>query len=192
MNPSEIPQAVAAAMATASALDLTVEDATIVHASNRLVVRLLPCDVVARISHGSRQVAEFEVALAQRLAQADTPVALLDPRVEPRVYHQGSFVVTLWTYYEPMTPRAIPSADYAAALERLHGGMREIECATPHFTDRVADAQRLVGSRHLTPALADADRGVSRPDVRKPETSDRREGRRRAIAARRAPSGQRT
>jgi thiamine kinase-like enzyme len=30
--------------------------------------------------------------------------------------------------------------------------------ATPHFTDRVGEAQWLVGSRDQTPALADADR----------------------------------
>ena len=30
--------------------------------------------------------------------------------------------------------------------------------ATPHFTDRVAEAQQLVASRDHTPGLADADR----------------------------------
>jgi hypothetical protein len=34
--------------------------------------------------------------------------------------------------------------------------MRQIDLTTPHFTDRVAEAQRLVGSREHTPALADA------------------------------------
>ena len=36
--------------------------------------------------------------------------------------------------------------------------MRQIDFPTPHFTDQVAEAQRLVGSREHTPALADADR----------------------------------
>ncbi len=36
--------------------------------------------------------------------------------------------------------------------------MRQIDIATPHFTDRVAEAQRLVGSRDHTPDLPDADR----------------------------------
>jgi len=36
--------------------------------------------------------------------------------------------------------------------------MREIDLPAPHFTDRVAEAQRLVSSRTYTPELADADR----------------------------------
>jgi hypothetical protein len=36
--------------------------------------------------------------------------------------------------------------------------MRTLDVTTPHFTDRVAEAQRLVASRDHTPALADADR----------------------------------
>lgn len=36
--------------------------------------------------------------------------------------------------------------------------MRKLDVTTPHFTDRIAEAQQLVASRDLTPALADADR----------------------------------
>jgi Ser/Thr protein kinase RdoA (MazF antagonist) len=36
--------------------------------------------------------------------------------------------------------------------------MRTVDVPTPHVTDRVAEAQRLVASRDRTPALADADR----------------------------------
>jgi thiamine kinase-like enzyme len=78
--------------------------------------------------------------------------------VEPRVYERDGFVLTLWTYYEPLLPREVSPADYANALERLHAGMRKLDVATPHFTDRVAEAQQLVASRDRTPALADADR----------------------------------
>ncbi len=78
--------------------------------------------------------------------------------MEPRVYERDGFVVTLWTYYEPATPREVSPADYANALERLHAGMRTLDVPTPHFTDRVEQAQQLVASRDHTPALADADR----------------------------------
>jgi hypothetical protein len=79
--------------------------------------------------------------------------------VDPQVYARDGFVVTLWTYYEePATPREVPPADYASALERLHVGMRTLDIPAPHFTDRVEEAQHLVASRDLTPALADADR----------------------------------
>ncbi len=158
MQPSEIQRAVAAAMSTASALDLTVDDAIVLHDSNKLTVRLLPCDVVARVAPTAHQVAQFEVELAQRLAETESPVAALEPRVEPRVYERDGFVVTLWTYYKPVTPGEVSRAGYANALERLHAGMRKIDVRTPHFTDRVEEAQQLVESRNLTPELADADR----------------------------------
>src|SRR3954466_14409188 len=158
MQASEGPRAIAAAMAIAASLDLTVDDAIVLHDSNKLTLRLLPCDVLARVGPVAHQVAPFEIEIAQRLARSGCPVAALEPRVEPRVYERDGFVVTLWSYYEPVTPREVPPADYADALERLHAGMRKLDVPTPHFTDRVHQAQELVASRDHTPALADADR----------------------------------
>jgi hypothetical protein len=158
MQASEVPRAVAAALSIASSLDLTVDDAIVLQNSNKLTLRLLPCDVLARVAPVAHQVAKFEVDLAQRLVESGCPVAALEPRVDPRVYERDGFVVTLWTYYEPVTSREISPADYAYALERLHAGMRTLDVAPPHFTDRVDSAQQLVESRDHTPALADADR----------------------------------
>src|SRR6187200_2290264 len=158
MQASQVPRAVAAAMSIASSLDLTVDDAIVLHDSNKLTLRLLPCDVLARVAPVAHQVAQFEIELAQRLAESESPVAALEPRVEPRAYERDGFVVTLWTYYEPATSREVSAADYASALERLHAGMRKIDVPTPHFTDRVDSAQQLVTSRDRTPARADADR----------------------------------
>jgi thiamine kinase-like enzyme len=158
MQASEVPRAAAAAMSIASSLDLAVDDAIVLHDSNKLTLRLLPCDVLARVAPVAHQVAQFEVELAQRLAESGCPVAALDPRVDPCVYERDGFVVTLWTYYEPVTPREVSPADYANALERLHAGMRKLNVPTPRFTDRVERAQQLVANRDHTPALADADR----------------------------------
>ena len=158
MQASEVSRAVVAAMSTASSLDLRVDDAIVLHDSNKLTVRLLPCDVLAWVAPVAHQVAQFEVELAQRLAESGCPVAALEPRVEPRVYERDGFVVTLWKYYEPATPGEVSPGDYANALERLHAGMRKLDVSAPHFTDRVDSAQQLVASRDRTPALADADR----------------------------------
>ncbi|HSU35924.1 MAG TPA: phosphotransferase, partial [Propionibacteriaceae bacterium] len=160
MQSSELPRAVAAAMSIASSLDLTVDDAIVVHNSNKLTLRLMPADVLARVAPEAHQVAQFEVELAQRLAESGCPVAALEPRVAPRVYPRDGFVVTLWTYYEPATARTITPADYALTLERLHAGMRKLDIPAPHFTDRVAAAQQLVADRNHTPALTDPDRGL--------------------------------
>ena len=148
----------AAAMSTAASLDLTVDDAIVLHDSNKLTLRLLPCDVLARVAPVAHQVAQFEVELAQRLAESGCPVAALEPRVDPRVYERDGFVLTLWTYYEPAAPRKVSPAGYASALERLHAGLRKLDIPAPHFTDRVEQAQQLVARRDRTPALARADR----------------------------------
>jgi Ser/Thr protein kinase RdoA (MazF antagonist) len=160
MHPSEVPLAVAAAMSTASALDLAVDDAIVLHDSNRLALRLLPCDVLARVAHRAHQAARLEVELAKRLAETESPVAALEPRVAPRVYERDGFVITLWTYYEPVSPREVAPGVYANALARLHAGLRSLHVTTPHFTDRVAEAQQLVASPEHTPGLADADRDL--------------------------------
>jgi len=163
MQTSDVRSAVRAALSSASALDLRVDDAVVLHNSNRIAVRLLPCDVLARVAHVAHQAgvkAEFEVEVARRLAETDSPVAELEPRVEPRVYERDGFAVTLWTYYQPVAPQEVSPADYADALERLHSGMRKLDVTAPHFTDRVAEAQQLVASRDHTPALADDDRAL--------------------------------
>jgi hypothetical protein len=150
-----------AAMSTAAALGLKVDDAIALQNSNKLAVRLLPCDVFGRIAEergDSRQSAEFEVELARRLAQTGSPVAALEPRVEPQGYVRDGFVITLWTYYEPVLDRSVEPAEYARALKRLHAGMREVEIPSPHFTDRIAEAQALVGNRAQTPELPELDR----------------------------------
>jgi hypothetical protein len=148
-------------MASAAALDLSVDDAVVVHNSNRLAVRLLPCEVLARVAPAEAQTgAEFEILLAQRLAETDSPVAALEPRVEPRVYLRDGFAVTLWTYYRAVPPGDFAPAEYAEALQRLHAGMRQVAVKVPHFTERVTEAQRLVGHAEMTPALLGPDRDL--------------------------------
>ncbi|MFI6532838.1 phosphotransferase [Nonomuraea sp. NPDC050547] len=154
---TDITRAIAAATSVAASLDLPAGDAIVLHNSNRLALRLTPCDVLARVAPAGHEAARFEVDLAQRLARAGCPTGLLDPRVDPRVYTRDGFTVTLWTYYEPVTPHTSP-ADYAKALERLHAGMREVDVPGPRFTDRVEEAEDVVGNPHRSPELADADR----------------------------------
>ncbi len=159
MQASEVPGALAAGIAIAAMLGLTADQAIILQDSNRLVVRLLPCDIVARIAHVAHQSgAEFEVELARRLIETKSPVATLDPRVAPHVYIHDRFAVTLWAYYPPIPPGEVAPAEYAHALAHLHAGMRQVGIAAPHFTDRVAQAQWLVASHDHTPELPDVDR----------------------------------
>lgn len=159
MESPHVHAKVEAARVEAAALGLPVEDAVVLHASNRVTVRLLPCDVVVRVAPpGYGENAAFEIAVAQQLAQTESPVATLEPRVEPRVYARDGFVMNMWRYYEPAADPDIAPAAYAQAFHRLHAGLRGIDLPAPHFTDRIAEAQRLVGNPDLTPELGNPDR----------------------------------
>ena len=157
MDKPQLARAIAAATSVAATLDLPVDDTVVLHNSNKLALRLTPCDAFARVAPVGQEVAELEVELARRLAEAGCPVGLLEPRVDPRVYTRDGFAVTLWTYYEPVTPPLSP-ADYARALERLHVGMRTVVVASPRFTDRITEAEEIVADPDRSPELADADR----------------------------------
>jgi aminoglycoside phosphotransferase (APT) family kinase protein len=157
MEMPDATRAIAAATSVAESFGLPVDDAIVLHNSNKLALRLTPCDVLARVAHVGQEVAQLEVELAQRLGEVGCPVGVLEPRVDPVVYTRDGFAVTLWIYYEPVTPSVSP-VDYAKALERLHAGMREVDVASPRFTDRVAEAEDIVANPELSPELADADR----------------------------------
>ncbi|MFD5555181.1 phosphotransferase enzyme family protein [Streptomyces sp. NPDC127068] len=161
METIDIPRAIAAATSIAASLDLPAHDAIVLHHSNRLALRLTPCDVLARVAPVEHGAAPFEVELAQRLARVGCPTGRLEPRVNPLVHTRDGFAVTLWTYYEPVTPHTSP-VDYAEALEQLHARMREADVPSPRFTDRITEAEEVVADPHLSPALADADRAFLR------------------------------
>jgi len=158
VEPVAVDRAVAAASFLATEAELDVDHAVVVQNSNQLALRLLPCDVLARVAVVGHEVAALEVEVAQRLADTQSPAATLDGRVEPRVYERDGFAVTFWTYYEQRTTDKMLPGEYADALQRLHAGMRRLDIVTPHFTQRVAEAEGLVANRQETPALAESDR----------------------------------
>jgi hypothetical protein len=157
MEMTDLTRAIVAATSVAASLGLPADDAVVLHNSNRLTLRLTPCDVLARVASAGHEAAQLEVDLAQRLAEAGCPVGLLEPRVDPLVYTRDGFTVTLWTYYEPVTPH-VSAVDYAKALELLHAGMREVDVPSPRFTDRIAEAEKVIADPDLSPELADVDR----------------------------------
>ncbi|HIT76093.1 MAG TPA: aminoglycoside phosphotransferase family protein, partial [Candidatus Avipropionibacterium avicola] len=157
MDTPDIKRSIAAAVSIATDLGLPAVDAVVIHNSNKLALRLTPCDVFARVAPPEFGAAPFEVELAQRLADAGCPVGLLEPRVDPVVYKCDGFAVTLWTYYAPVTP-TVTANEYAEALEQLHAGMRKVEVSSPSFWDRITEAQEVVANPDLSPELGAADR----------------------------------
>ena len=161
MESTEVSRALTATTSVASELGLSVEDAIVIQRANRLTVRLVPCDVLARVAatiRRNQEIAAFELEMARRFEEADSPVAVLEPRVEPLVYVRDGFAITYWKYYEPLAAGDITPVEYAQALERLHAGMRQLSVTAPHFTDRVDQAQSIVQDRSQSPELVDADR----------------------------------
>ncbi len=157
MEMSHVRRAKAAATAVAESLGLPVSDAVVLHNSNKLALRLTPCDVFARVAPVGQEVARFEVELARQLSEVGSPVCPLEPRAGPVVYTRDGFAVMLWTYYEPVTPHLSP-VDYAQALERLHAGMREAEMPSQRFTGRITEAEDVVADPERSPELAGTER----------------------------------
>ncbi|MET8979068.1 aminoglycoside phosphotransferase family protein [Streptomyces sp. NPDC004539] len=174
MRPPDLRRAVEAARATASGLGLRVDDMRVVHDSDRVALRLLPCEVLARVAPAEQAAdSAFEVEVARLLVGAGAPVGGLDPRAEPRVHVRNGFAVSLWTYYEPVGTEIAPDA-YADVLTRHHTALRRISLDAPHVTDRVTTALRevterapelpsaerefLIGTLHRLGAALDADR----------------------------------
>jgi hypothetical protein len=159
MESAEVQRAVAAAMSTASALDLVVDDAVVLNNSNRLVAHLPPCDTVARVSPIGWFGAAREVELVRRVAdETDAPVAGLDPRVTPRLHERDGFDIAMWTYFDPVYAEGFGPADYADALQHLHGALRQFHVSAPHFTDRLMETRRWLADPDLTPELTEEDR----------------------------------
>jgi phosphotransferase family enzyme len=165
MKASEVERAVRATTELASELKLAVGETRIVSNSNKLGLRLLPCDVFARVAYAGQEAFDSEIEIAQRLARSRSPIASLEARVEPRAYERDGFVVALWTYYE-QSRGEVSAADYAQALERLHAGMAQLDVIAPHFTERVTEAQRLVASHDRAPRLEGSDRELLRTTLR--------------------------
>lgn len=166
MDGDEARRAVAAAIAVARSMDLPVDDAIVLNDSNRLVVHLVPCDVVARIVPVGYAVfdgaigPQREVQVVHHLATAGAPVAALASGVGPEVFVRSGFEIELLAHYRPLASRPLPVERYADALARLHGAMRHLDVEAPHFTTRVVDVEGWVARREATPDLTDEDRAL--------------------------------
>lgn len=161
MEPDVVERALVATISVASGLGLAAEDAVVVQNANRLAVRLVPCDVLARVAAPvarNHEAAAFELEMAHALESADGLIGGLEPRVEPVVHVRDGFAITFWRYYERLPSVDVTPDEYAQALERLHAAMRHLAVSAPHFTERVDEANAIVDNRSRSPELADADR----------------------------------
>ena len=154
-------RAIEAAVSLAVSLGLAADDAVILHDSNRIVIRILPCDIVARVSPIGWYSPAREVELARRLAaETDAPIAGLDPRVDSVIFERDGFQIGLWTYFESEPSPELSPDDYSKMLERLHGALRQIDMVAPPFTDRLAGIQQWLSDSEVAPDLGPNDRDL--------------------------------
>ncbi|HSR84554.1 MAG TPA: hypothetical protein VLM11_10285 [Streptosporangiaceae bacterium] len=73
MEAEVVSRAMAAATALAGELHLRVDDAVVIHNSNKLALRLLPRGVFARVALVGQEVAALEVELALDLLEPRAP-----------------------------------------------------------------------------------------------------------------------
>lgn len=158
MEPHDRRRAIEAGRATASEQGLPVDEVTVIFDSDRLALRLSPCDVLARVAPLAHlDGSAFEVEVARRLSGTGAPVGVLDPRVEPRVFIRDGFAVSLWTYYEPLPGEIAPDA-YADAFARHHAALRGVVLDAPHVTGRIAAALAEVEDAARSPELPESER----------------------------------
>lgn len=174
MRTTRLSRAIAAALAIARAEGLDAREARVLSDSNKAVLLLLPCEVVARVGPADQPIAAFELDLATRLSEAGAPVVGPDPRVEPVARVRDGFEVSLWSWVKPAEaaptspdPAASPATSLGAAalggaLARLHEAMRGIDVPAPRFTDRVEAALDLLADAGRSPRLSASDRDLLR------------------------------
>ena len=177
MDASMSRAAEAAARSLATRLGLEVSEAVVLQDSDRVTLRLLPCDAVASVAPAAWFAhAEFEADVAQQVARAGGPAAALDPRAEPRPYLHDGFVITFWTHYAPEAGEASPE-QYAEALQRLHAAMRKVDVPARHFSGRIDDAEKLIDDPARTPRLEPGDRTLLSDTLRDLREAITRRGR---------------
>jgi hypothetical protein len=129
------------------------DDAIVLNASNKVVMRLLPQNVVARVALADEHGFERELELSRRLAEGGYPAVA---PADPKVYEQDGISVCFWRYYEPHGP--VSPDEFTAALHRLHEGLREVDVPAPHFMERVVEATYVLANPALSPDTPEADR----------------------------------
>lgn len=166
MDADDLKRAIDAAVSTASALGLSVANATILQNSNKVALRLTPCDALARVSRAHEPHATFELGLAGALLNVDGPVVSPFAGIEPRSYASDRFDISFWTFHESLS-KDLPAETYADALGRLHVSMRAVDAVAPHFMVRVDHAEQIVASRRRSTSLAEPDRELLTDTLRR-------------------------
>jgi Ser/Thr protein kinase RdoA (MazF antagonist) len=142
------------ALAVLAALGLPAREAVVLHASNTLTVRVLPCDLVVRIAPGAqREALATELERARALLAVGAPVGPPAPGTDPVVHERDGLALTLWEHLPQRDRGSLPPAEFAAALAALHAAMRAVDLPVAPLAERLGHALALLADPARTPAL---------------------------------------
>ena len=77
VDEDDVDRAIAAVTSLVVTFGLAAQTVTVVSDSNKLGLRLLPCDVFARVATAGNPTAAFEIEVAKQLAAAGAPAVPL-------------------------------------------------------------------------------------------------------------------
>lgn len=151
-------QALAAAVAAASAHGVPAGNPVVLRSGSNLLVHLHPAPVVARVATATalvrRDVAAWlarDLAIADHLVKAGVPAVAPSPELPAEPVHRDGHCITFWTYTphaEDYRPRR---GEVAALLAGLHVALRDFPDALPRspMSEMPVAFELLAGSRWL-------------------------------------------
>jgi Ser/Thr protein kinase RdoA (MazF antagonist) len=144
-------------------------DPVILHASQRISIRLFPLNVVARAVSFDDQAATDrltrEIDVARHLAKSAAPVVGPTPELPAGPHIQDGFVLTLWEFVEHVAADGDNAEHVAHAIEALrqvHQALAGFSGELPDFWVKAARCSSMLENETELPALRAADRDFLR------------------------------
>ncbi|WP_210491285.1 phosphotransferase [Patulibacter sp. SYSU D01012] len=150
-------RALRAAVATARALGLRVDDPVVLRDGSNLVVHLRPAPIVARVATATAAVRggdawlAREVVVAGQLADAGAPVVAPTREVDPGPHVHDGFALSLWEHVREV-PGPPDAAAAGRALRGCHAALAHVDVPLPRWA-ALDEAERVVGRLAATGAI---------------------------------------
>ena len=162
-------RAQAAAVAVARAHGVRSSDPEILAARSNLLLHLRPAPVVARVALATAvlrpDVRDFfarEVAVAGFLAGQGVGVVPPSDEIPPGPHEHDGLILSFWRFVEPVPDRQPSVAEAAAALQELHGALRDFSGELPLLAPPLVEIPRLLDRIERLGDLAASDLALLR------------------------------
>src|SRR3954470_10020490 len=144
-------RALEAALAVARAHGVRSTDPEILAARSNLIIHLRPAPVVARVAGATailrpdvREWFAREVAVAGFLVGQGARVVPPSGEIPPGPQEHDGLILSFWRFVQPDPGRQPSVAEAAAALQELHGALRDFPGELPVLTSPLVEVPRLL------------------------------------------------